>query len=236
MKKLTILLLGIVLLLTGCSKYDPTKEVKIGWSDYHITYNGKPTELTSYSGSVAEIIGGNGGQDYYFTYDPSAADASNINVNTQGILIQDMEKFKGKWYYTEYLGSQFTMAQQIADNTFQVCQLVLSSTPELTAKYTSDYMDTFCLTSLNYRVDFGDFYFGSGYEMPKITQTGASISGIAKVSMDSKGATDPYEFAQGDKTYSMTTTSTEKYDYYEYNGYLIQLAKGISLSDYITMK
>lgn len=236
MKKLTILLLGIVLLLTGCSKYDPTKEVKVGWSDYHITYNGKPTELTLYAGYTAEAMPGNGGQDYYFSFEPGAADASNISVNTQGVLMQDMEKYNGKYYYTEYLGSKFTMAQQIADNTFQVCQVMLTSTADLTAKYASDYLDTFCLTELNYRVDFGDFYFGSGYEMPKVTQSGASISGIAKVTQDTKGASTPYEFVQDDKTYEMMYTSTDKYDYYEYNGFLIQVASGINLNDYITMK
>lgn len=236
MKKWMILLASIVLLLTGCSKYDPEKEVNVGWSDYHITYNGKPTELTSYSGMTAEAAPGNGGQDYYFSFDPGAADASNITENTQGVLVQDMQKFGGKWYYTEYLDSKFTMAQQIADNTFQVCQVMLVSTVDLTAKYASDYMDTFCLTGVNYRVDFGEFYFGSGYEMPKITQSGASISGIAKVTQDTKGASEPYEFVQDNKTYSMMYTGTEKYDYYEYNGFLIQVAKGINLSDYITMK
>lgn len=237
MKKRIILLLGIVLLLTGCSKYDPNKEVKVGWSDNHITYNGKPTELTSYTGVNAEAIPGNGGLDFYFSFEPGCADASNISLNTQGVLVQDMVKYNGKYYYTEYLGSKFTMAQQIAANTFQACQVVGSSaTVELAAKYASDYMDTFCLTELNYRVDFGDFYFGSGYEMPKITQAGASITGIAKVSRDSKGAYEPFEFVQDDKTYSMTKMSSEKYDYYEYNGFLIQVASGISLSDYITMK
>lgn len=236
MKKLIILLIGIVMTLTGCSKYDPNKEVKIGWSDYQITYNGKPTELTKYEGPSAEVVPGNGGQDYYFSYEPGAADASNISANTQGVLMQNMTKYNGKWYYTEYLDSKFTMAQQIADNTFQICQVMIMQTPDLTAKYASDYLDTFCLTELNYRVDFGDFYFGSGYEMPKITQDGASISGIAKVSVGTKGASEPYEFIQGDKSYSMMHVSTEKYDYYEYNGFLIQIAGGISLSDYITMK
>lgn len=236
MKKSMILLISIALLLTGCSKYDPTKEVKVGWSDGHITYNGKPTELTMYSGNVAQVEGGNGGQDYYFTFDPSAADASNIEENTQGVIMSDMEKFNGKWWYTEFLGSKFTMAHQLAENTFQVCQVMISATPDLTAKYCSDYMDTFCLTEVNYRVDFGDFWFGSGYEMPKITQSGASISGIAKVTQDSKGATEPYEFMQGDKSYSMMKTSTDKYDYYEYNGFLIQVASGINLGDYIEIK
>lgn len=236
MKKRIILLMGIVLLLTGCSKYDPNKEVNVGWSDNRITYDGNPTDLTMYAGSVAEAKPGNGGQEYYFSFEPGAADASNISANTQGVLMQDMEKYNGKWYYTEYLGSKFTMAQEIAENTFQICQVMITSTADLTAKYSSDYLDTFYLTGLNYKVDFGDFYFGSGFEMPKITQEGASISGIAKVTKDTKGATEPYEFYQGDKTYSMTTTSTEKYDYYEYNGFLIQVASGISLSDYITMK
>lgn len=236
MKKRIILLLSIVLLLTGCSSYDPNKEVKVGWADGTITYNGKPTQLTMYMGTVAEANPGNGGQEYYFSYEPGAADASNISANTQGILMQDMVKYNGKWYYTEYLGSKFTMAQEIASNTFQICQVMLTSTTDLTAKYASDYLDTFCLTEVNYKVDFGDFYFGSGYEMPKITNEGSSISGIAKVSVGSKGASEPFELVQGDKTYTFMKTSTEKYDYYEYNGFLIQLAGGISLSDYITMK
>ncbi len=236
MKKWMILFLVIATLLTGCSKYDPNKEVNVGWSEGKITYNGKPTELTMYHGSVAEAIPGNGGQEYYFSFEPGAADASNITANTQGVLVQDMTKFEDKLYYTEYLDSKFTMAHQIADNTFQICQVMLSSTPDLTAKYASDYMNTFCLTGMNYKVDFGDFYFGSGFEMPKITQTGASIAGIAKVSKDTKGATEPYQFVQGSDTYEMTKTSTEKYDYYEYNGFLIQVAGGINLADYITMK
>lgn len=230
--------MSLTLLLTACSNggYDPNGDVTIGWQDGVIMYNGKPTGLTEYIGYQAKVTAGNGGIDYDFTLDTDTATVTNITPNTQGIEEANMNKYKGKYWYTEYLNTKFTMADQVADKTFMVCQTYVNSlTPELVASYASEYMDSFKLTNGNVYVDFGLFTFGSGFDIVKVTTTGASVTGTAKVSKESKGCDTPYTYTSpdGKQVINMMSKSTEKYNYYEYDGYTIQLASGLDLGTYI---
>ena len=239
MKKFLIPLLIAVTLLTGCSSsYDPNGSLTMGWDNGSITYKGKDTGLTEYTGDSAAIEGGLGGINYDFSLDTGCVTVSNITANTQGIEEANMSKYKGKYYYLEYLGSKMTMAKEVADQTYMVAQLYLNGLNEsLVAQYCSDYMDSFQLTNGSYYVDFGSFTFGSGYDFIKMTNSAVSVSGTIKVSRDSKGCSTPYTYTNpdGKKSAEMMMTSTDKYDYYEYDGYLIQCAKGIPLSSYIVI-
>ena len=94
MKKIIPILMTCVLCLTACSsKVDPTSDVTIGWKNGVITINGKDTALTSYSGYQADITNGASGLSFHFTLD-SATDVTNLTINTQGIMEENMDKFK----------------------------------------------------------------------------------------------------------------------------------------------
>lgn len=227
-------------ILTGCSSgYDPNQPLTMGWDSGTITYKGKPTGLTEYKGSTAMVTGGNGGIDYSFSIDPGCATVTNITANNQGIEEANMSTYKGKYYYLEYLSTKMTMAKKVFDQTYMVCQLYTNGLNEqLLAQYCSEYMDSFQLCTGGYYVDFGDFIFGTGYDIINMTNAYVSVTGTVKISLDSKGCSEPYTFTNqdGKKSVEMYRTVGDKYTYYEYNGYLIQIANGIDPNMYITIK
>ena len=228
--------MSVILLLTGCSNYDPAGELTVGWQDGVITYNGKPTDLTEYRGYTAKVEGGNGGLTYEFTLDTDCKTPDQITANTQGITTDNMSKYKDKLYYTEYLGSKVTVIGEAAEFTYKVCQAyVESNSADLVATYVSNYMDQFELTNGAVYCDFGPFTFGSGFDDIKITKEGASVTGTAKVSKESKGCTTPVTITINEKgdTISLMSKTSEKYTYYEYEGYTIQLANGLDINTYI---
>lgn len=227
-----------ILLLTGCSSYDPYGDITVGWENGEITYDGNPTGLTEYTGSTATASPGQGGLVYNFSIDTDTITVENISVNYQGITSDNMSKLKGKYWYTEYLGSVLTMANEVAENTYMVCQAyVENQSPELVATYASNYLDAFRLTTGHVYVDFGPFVFGSGYDQIKVTTSGASITGVAKVTYESKGCDTPYTLQVDDKTtVNLMTKTSKNYTYYEYEGYCIQMANGLDLNTYVKFK
>lgn len=229
---LSMLLLTV---LTGCSKkVDPTKDVTVKWDNGVIKIDGKATAITSYKGYEATINGGNCGLDYFFMLD-SAKDVTNIGANTQAILEENMDKIKGKFYYTEYLGSKLTMASDIGNDNWIVCQVLTNGNqPTVVANYASDYIDDLVLTNAQVYVDFGPFKFGNAYDIVEVRNDCALIQSVAKVSKDVKNCTEPYVCVQNDKEYHLMKYSSGKYDYYTYEGYLIQVAAGLDINNYIT--
>ncbi len=228
-----------MLLLAGCSSYDPAANITVGWQDGAITYDGEVTGLTEYTGYSAAVTGGEGGYDYQFTLDTDCKTPDQITANTQGITTDNMSKYKGNLYYTEYLGTKITVISEAAEFTYKVCQAQITSGGEqLAATYASNYMDKFELTNGNILCDFGPFVFGSGFDNMKVTTSGASISGTAKVTKESKGCSTPLTITIDDKgnTITLMTKESEKYMYYEYEGYTIQLAKGLDINTYVKFK
>ena len=229
------------LCLTGCSnKYNPDEIVTMEWQPGSIMYNGKPTDLTEYRGNTATVENGNGNLTYNFSISAECTSVVNIDENVQGIEEADMDKLGDKWYYLEYLGSVLTLAKDLGSGYFQVCQVGHAEQyePALVAKYASDYIDQFVLTKNVYRVDFGSFYFGSEWDDIKMTKEAVSIKGTAKVTQGSKGCTTPFSLTSenGKTTLNMMMMSEGKYDWYEVDGYLIQIASGLNITDYIHVK
>ncbi len=236
-KKVLSLLTICVILLTGCSsRVSPTSDIMTKIENGTIYLNGKSTSLSEYSGYEAKIDSGNGGLEYLFSLD-SAKDVTNITVNTQGILEENMDKYKGKFYYSEYLGSSLTMAESLGDDNWLVCQVITNGTPATAvAAYASDYMDSISLTNGQVRVDFGDFIFGNDYDAVIVRTDCALIKDVAKVSMGTYNTTTTVSVIQDNKEYQLQKGSSSRYDYYTYNGYLIQVAAGLDISSYITFK
>lgn len=237
MKKIISLLMICVLCLMGCSKVgDPTDDVTVKWDNGTIIVNGVETDLTEYKGYEATIEFGNGGLDYLFTLD-YATDVTNITINTQGIMEENMDTYKGKYYYTEYLGSKLTMANDLGDDYWNVCQVLTNGlSAPMVAAYVSDYMDKLTLTNGQVYVDFGSFKFGNQFDAVVVRNDCALIVGIAKVSQGYFDCTQTVSVYQNDKEYQLMKGSSSAYDYYMYDGYLIQIAAGLDITQYITFK
>lgn len=166
-----------------------------------------------------------------------APDVTNISCNTQGIVEDNMDKYAGKFYYTEYLGTEFTMAKSLGNDTWAVCKVMTQgNSSQAIAKFASDYLDTIPLTTGTVKAKFNSFTFGTDYDTMIIRGDGAVISGIAKVSTEPKDCTTPVTITQGKKEYQLYSTSSGKYTWYTYDGYTIMMATGIDLASYITFK
>lgn len=237
MKKVIPVLLVFVLLLTGCSSsQDISDNVTVKLENGVIKFGNTATSFTEYKGYTASVTGGMGGIDYTLTLD-SAVDVTNITVNVQGIVQEDMDTLKGKYYYTEYLGSRFTMADNIGGDDWIVLQCTTNNLPAATiANYASNYIDEIKMTNAQVYVDFGDFIFGNDYDEVIVRTDCALISGVAKVSVGTYNTTSSVTVVQDNKEYQLMKGSSNKYDYYTYGNYVIQVAAGLPVESYITFK
>lgn len=244
MKKIVALILLLsVISLMGCSKVDPNKPVTVKWEDGVTTINGKPVYFTEYWGTGATIEGGQAGKTWHLSIDHQA-DVTHIEENHQGVMEENMDKYKGKFHFSTYLGTQFVMAASIGEDTWSVCTAATERDDDLNviAVYASDYIDAIPLTDNQVYCDFGTFVLGTDYDVVKVRPTGALISGVIKVSQDAHACSETYTVYQGEegkepKEYTlMRDTSKDKYDYYSYDGMTIQIAKGLDIANYITFK
>lgn len=237
MKKMLPALLLLVLCLTGCSnKVDPNAAVTIKWDNGTMSYKGTSFQVDSYNGYSASVSAGQGGLSYELLID-SAKDVTNISVNAQGILEENMDKYKGCFYYTEYLGTKLTMAKSLGNDNWAICQAIMNGQqPTLVATYAESYISTVPLTNGAVYVDFGDFTFGTDYDVVTVRPDCALITGVAKVSLGTYECNTPVSVVQNNKEYSLMKGSSAKYDYYQYGNYLIQLSGGLDISNYIKFK
>lgn len=238
MKKLLPIFLLLALCLTGCSSgtIGANDNVTIKWENGTTSWNGKTFVLDEYKGYEAKVETGSGGLYYTMMID-GAKDVSNISVNNQGILEENMDTYKGCFWYSEYLGSKCTVAKRVDENNFVVCQALTNGTnAELVATYAEVYLSTVPLTNGQVFVDFGSFVFGNDYDSVIVRPDGALISGVARVSLDTYDCSTPVTVVQNNKEYQLMKGSSSKYDYYMYDGFLIQLAGGLDFSSYVTFK
>lgn len=237
MRRLVVTFLLLAICLTGCSsKSNPAKDVTIKWDNGKMSYNGVEFVVDSYTGYAATVENGQGMLSYRLTID-SATDVTSITVNTALIEEEKMTKFKGGFYYAEYLGSRLTYAKEIGKDTWAVCQVTTNGTDlSLSATYAEQYVSSVPLTNGQVYVDFGDFIFGTAYDSVEVRPNCALISGVAKVSQDTHECNTPVTVVQNNKEYQLMKGSSAKYDYYQYGGYLIQLSGGLDISNYIKFK
>ena len=232
------LMLILATCLTGCSSggSGPTADITFKLEDTGVTFKGKAVPFTEYSGYTAKIENGAGGASYTMTLE-AGNDLTSISVNTQSILEENMDKIKNRYYYTEYLGSKITMAEQVSDEYIEIIQVYVDGIDsKVAATYCSNYMEDIVLTNGKVKLDCGDFIVGNDYDTLTIRTDYAVIPSVLKVSKGTYECNQTHTITQGKKEYQLQKGSSGKYDYYMYDGYLIQLAAGLDISSYITFK
>lgn len=245
MKKIFSALLACALLVTICGcggkSADPTGALTLTWDGYSLSYDGNPLSISEHKGSVVSIGPevGTGGLSYNVMLD-SSKDVTNITVNTQGILEENMEKLKDMFYYSEYLGSRATGAMPLGNEYWAVCQCSTQDTPmSLVAQNMLDYVTTIPLTDKVLYVNCGDkFTFGNEWYETIARPGKCLIKDVIQVLpgqvLDNM---EPYTFyAEDGSTRSGSFGETASYDYYYYEGFTIQCAKGVTVTEYVKFK
>lgn len=238
MKKALLILLASLLLLTGCSSGsgNVSKGVTVKWRDGVISFNGKDSDLTEYGGYYANAAGGKAALDWQLKLD-TATDVTNITDNVQGILEENMDKYKNMFYYTEYLGSLFTGAESKGgDNWYIVRTATNGLSPSAIAAYAKEYINSVPLTNGSVTIDFGSFTLSSQYDVVIARTDCCLITGIIKVSKGYYDCQNPVSIMQGKKEYQLMKGSSANYDYYMYDDYLIQISAGLDITQYIKFK
>ena len=240
MKRLTamILLLSCILSLTACSSqpYSPDGTCTFKWDNGVISANGKAlTNFTEVSGSTAKWS--NGTSDFSVWIE-EADDLGFISCNNAGVVQDNMDKHKDAYYYLEYMGTKLTYIWTKTGNFRYIAQGYVNDNIEVLKKQLNDDLSKVLLTWGNTKVEMnGVLTFGNDYDQIIIRPSACLVKGVAKVSAGIKAeCTTPYSHVQGKNTYELMMYSTDNYDYYTYEGLIIQLAAGLSLSDYITFK
>lgn len=227
--------------LVGCGDKvatGPTDDVVVKWNGATIEYGGNVLTLSSIKSGYAEVSSdisadGNG---YTFMLD-SAKDVTNITVNTQGVLQENMDKYKDMFYYTEYLNSKCTGAFNIQDDYWAVgqCANTMGLAAGLLATNIYNQLTVIPLTNGALYVDCGGmFTFGDEWSDVELRPEKCLIPGIIQVLPGTKAEpTGETTIMQGDKAFTLGTFSTESFDYYTYGGFTIQAAKGVNITTYI---
>lgn len=235
MKKLfSMLILLIMVFMVGCGSKaaDPSGDLTIKWDGVSYTYGDTALNFSTYTGSMAQVDMPTG--TYLVTID-TAKDVTNITVNNQGILEENMDKYKDVFYYQEYLGSKTTGAMLIGPDTWAVAQTG-GGTPAILAKEMHEIFTALPLTNACIYVNVADqFTFGNAYDKTECRLDKILIPQVAQVLPGQINPNmEPYTFTKTDGTsVSGLYGPTAAYDYYFYGGYTIQLYKGGNIYDYV---
>lgn len=243
MKKFVSVLLCTLLLVCvmGCGQKvaaDPAAPVTLSWDGYTLSHNGNILNITEHTGDAASVDKsiGLGGLGYRFAIDMSK-DVTNISVNTQGILEENMDKIKDMFYYGEYNASVVTGARNIGGEYWAIGIANTEDTPmPLVAEHIRTYLETMPLTDKGLYVDVaGKFTFGSEWYNTIARPDKILVKDIIQVLPGQvHPKMDSYTFYKEDGTaLSGMFASTDAYDYYYYDGFTIQCAKGVNMADFI---
>lgn len=234
MRRLLPMCLLLVLLLTGCSSsVDRTGSVTVKWENGVVSYGGKTLTLDEFEGYTATVTGPDGCR--YNMAIENTPDITNLSINYQQVLEENMTSLKGGLWWTEYLGSYMCYAKMVEKDTCVYCTSYPTDS-NMAANYAAQFVEDIPMTMGQVYVDFGDFVFGNDYDIVTVRNDACLIRGIAKVSIGTYNCNTPVTVTQGKKEYQLMKGSSSKYDYYQYGDYLIQVGMGLDISNYIQFK
>ena len=228
--KVIILSLLCVTCLVGCSS---SSDMALENSVIH--NNKKAVTVTEHKGITAStVIDGVGTIEYYI------CDTTDNCVHNAGeIFKEDMTKYSKKGlYYTRYLGTEITLyykyGKQYIESRMTMDNVDVMSVEAAVARMYSESENLV----LGYDVDSIDFEDTLTVNVTDrefaVRQKEVVIPGLLRVKYDDGSVKCDQHVTIGDK--SVAKTSTNKYDYYQYGGSIIQAAVGTDISSLITFK
>jgi len=238
---LTILSVFVLVCLLGCTTQNEVKpsEALVLRLDNTGLYNGDTKLLlTRHSGRniiISEDIGPNG--CYMDITVDQAKDITNITVNTQKILEENMDQFKDMYYYTEFLGTKMTCVLPLGNEYYSVCQAAVDGqSTAYMAQVIYDYLQDYPVTDNVLKIDCGTFLFGSEWYTTYADSERAYIEDLCQVFPHEimEGAPEPCTVTDSKgMSKSAKVFSTAAYVYYIIDGYTIQCVPSFNISDVI---
>lgn len=230
MKKILLIITTLsVICLAGCSKKEHTLYTTAG-----VIYNDdKPVEVSEHSGNMAKSILPGIGYEITYCYHQGFENCPNNQI---GVVEQDVTEYDKKnklSYFSMYLGSQWVMHKKVGDGF--VCGYVLGEA-EMESNLVLDQMSkeimNLDLSSEYTKAVIDNCIEVANFKEIKVRSDEIVIPGILQVV---KGQVKTGKTAQvGDITVGFT--SSERYDYYQWNEYVVKAQKGYDISQCVTFK
>lgn len=220
------------MLTVGCS----SKPVTIKLTDAGIFKGSKPVPVSEYKGYKASY------SNSIYTIDfVECLDIESCPSDTVGMFIENMDKYKKAYYYSQYLNTQLIMHVPMGDTYVEAhLKLVDDEAPIYEAK--TFYKEVYEIASeldLTMQVGFIDYndqllvnVEGQDFRV-NATNNEVVIPSLLKVSQGT--------MPKGAKSVTIGTTalmksSSSKYDYYGLGSTVIMVPTGYSVENFITFK
>ncbi len=246
-KRIYALLLIFILAvsLVGCGKKAVTETLDspltLEWKDGVIYYDGQPTDIIEHAGYYAKVTNPGNGATYTIAKD-NATDPSQLLINTEGVLEENMNKYKETLWWTLYLQSIFVQIKDYGNDNWKTAECATEGRPAESLTIAGlEYMDNIPLTDKYVVCDFGEFTASSEWDEAFVKESGYVIKNVIKVTSIDKmnlpvECNESYMLYSGSGAYEWKVGHTQKFDYYTYGNYAIQIAAGVSIDAYITFK
>lgn len=226
-----ILLLGLSMSLVGCSKKENIA------SDGNAIYcSGKATSITEHKGYEAVRDLGEGGKITYYMCEVPKID--ECTHNTAGVLEESMGTVKEAKYYTLYLDSYIYMYYPY-NNYYIEGNAIIDDTSAYSTQQVVNMMyedmSKLVLSNDIKKVSFADkVEINIGDWDIKIRPDEIVIPGLLRIKLDDKSVIATSQTTIQKK--NVGKASNEKYDYYQYDGILIQVAIGTDIDELLILK
>lgn len=225
---LTIMALSAICLV-GCSK----KEHALYTTDGVIYNDKEQVYVTEHAGTTAKSKLPGVGYDITYCYHEGFENCPN---NQAGVVEQDTTEYDKKnkiSYFSMYLGSQWVMHKKVGDG--YVCGYILGEAEmesNLVLQQMSKEIMNLDLYSPYTKAVMDNKIIVKNFNEIKVRPDEIVIPGIlqvAKATVKTDKTTQVGEITVG-------FTSSEKYDYYQWNEYVVKAQKGYDISQCVTFK
>lgn len=228
-KRLLAITILSVICLAGCSK----KEHTLYTTDGVIYNDSKQVNVAEHSGNTAKSILPGVGYEINYCYHQGFENCPNNQAGVVEVDCTEFDKKKNISYFSMYLGSQWVMHRKDGDG--YICGYLVGEAEmesNLVLTQMAKEIENLELEPTYTKAVMDDCVIVSNFNEVRVRPNQIVMPGILSVSKD-QVKTD--KTAQvGDVTVGFT--SSERYDYYQWNEYVVKAQKGYDISECVTFK
>lgn len=228
-KRLFLITMTLAACLAGCSK----KEDVLKTVDGQLYMNKTPVYVEELSPTTAVSTLAGGDYKINYSYHPDFTSCTNNGAGVAESDVTVLDKKNKITYFSMYLGSQWCMHKQIDDGF--ICGFVSGEADmnqSLVVQQMQKEIEGLDFTKTYTKAVMDDVIEVTNFENIKLRPNEIVIPGILMVG---KGNGQMDKTAQiGDVTVGFK--STDKYDFYQWNNYVIKAVKGYDVNQCITLK